>query len=410
MLVEAFSALDNLILGAEPTDGLRLARASARKQAETVMLDAGLSLDLEATVDRLGVGERQTLEIVRVLFRGARVILLDEPTAVLTPGQSDALFGTLRRLARDGAAIVVVTHRLAEVLQHCDDVTVMRKGKVISSGPVAETNEDALTRGIMGREPFPPMVRTEAPPGSEVRLELRDLCVAGANTQGLAVDRLSLQVRSGHVLGLAGIEGNGQHELVQAIAGLLPCRSGELLLSGNNVASWSIAKRRGAGLAVMHADRHREGLMLEAPISDNLVLGDRGTRDEASVVMRRLQKFAVVPADPRSLARELSGGNQQKVVTARTLDRPISALVAAQPTRGVDLGAARAIHEAIVHAATEGAGVLLVSADLAELRALCHSILVIARGRIVATLGPEAPDEAFGRAMLGLGPQGGQAA
>jgi general nucleoside transport system ATP-binding protein len=409
MLVEAFSALDNIILGAEPLAGLQLDRDLARKRARAVMDDAGLSLDVETSVDRLGVGERQTLEIVRVLYRGARVILLDEPTAVLTPGQSNALFATLRRLAGDDAAIVVVTHRLSEVMQHCDDVTVMRKGKVVSSGAVAETNEDALTRAIMGREPFPPMNRPAAADDAAMHLQVRELCVAGAGAQ-LALERLSLEVRAGHVVGLAGVEGNGQHELVQALAGLIPCLSGAILLQGRDITRCSVAARRDAGLAVMHADRHREGLMLDAPISDNLVLGDRGHADEAAVVAARIRRFGVVPAEPRRLARELSGGNQQKVVTARTLDRPLAALVLAQPTRGVDLGAARAIHEAIVDAVQSGAGALIVSADLAELRALCHCIHVIARGRIVATLPPDAPEDVFGRAMLGLGPQGGQAA
>jgi simple sugar transport system ATP-binding protein len=404
MLVEAFSALENIILGAEPVGpGGRLDRAQARARADEVLREAGLELDLDAAVDRLGVGERQTLEIVRVLYRGARIILLDEPTAVLTPTQSDALYATLRKLASDGAAIAVVTHRLSEVLGFCDDVTVMRRGKVVSFCPVSDTTEQALTREIMGREPPAPMKRLELAAGSRTRLAVRGLCVAGQRQGRLAVEDVSFEVCGGEVIGLAGVEGNGQQELVQALAGLVRASSGTIVLDGNPVTSLGVAERRALGLAVMHADRQREGLLLEASVSDNLVLGDLGKIDEAPSVARRIERFGVVPPEPARLARQLSGGNQQKVITARVLDRPLVAMVLAQPTRGVDLGAARTIHEAILQAVRGGAGALILSADLAELRALCHRVHVIARGRLVATLSPEASDETYGRAMLGAG-------
>jgi len=403
MLIEAFTCLENIVLGAEPVIGPGLLEPSlARQKLRDVLRDAGLEVELDARVETLGVGERQTLEIVRVLYRGARTILLDEPTAVLTPAQADSLFGTLRRLASDGAGIVVVTHRLSEVMRWCDDVTVMRRGRVVSSTPVAQSSEEELTRAIMGREPPPPIVRPEVPADAKLRLRTDKLSVAGQRDGRLAIEDVSLEVRGGEIVGVAGVEGNGQTELVQALAGLIAPKSGRIELDGRELGGLGVRERRNAGLAVVHGDRHRDGLMLDATVWDNLVIGDLGEVNEPEAVARRIDSFGVVPSDPMRLARELSGGNQQKIVTARALDRKIAAVVLAQPTRGVDLGAARTIHEAILQAVRSGAAAVVVSADLAELRAICHRILVIARGRIVATLPPDAPEQDFGKAMLGL--------
>jgi simple sugar transport system ATP-binding protein len=403
MLVEAFSALENILLGAEPRARFgTLDLAKGRAQARAVLRDLGMDLDLDARVADLGVGQRQNLEILRVLTRGATTILLDEPTAVLTPTQATSLFLTLRRMADAGACVVVVTHRLQEVLDHCQHVTVMRRGKVVSAQPTADTSAHALTCDIMGQEPLPPVERPDAAPDPELALELRGLCVAATSPGSSVVDDIRLRIPKGTILGVAGIEGNGQRELVSAIAGLLPAKAGQILLEGQDVSAMSVAKRRDAGLSVVHDDRHREGLMLDVSVSDNLVLGDLGTlRDEPGTVARRMLAYGIVPDDPRVTAGSLSGGNQQKVVVARALDRGVCAVVLAQPTRGVDLGAARAIHEAICKTAQAGAGVLIVSADLAELRAICHEVAVMARGRIVTTLPPDTSEVEFGRAMLG---------
>ncbi len=402
MLVEAFTALENVMLGAEPVDSLRrLDLSAARRAAESAMRDLGAKLDLDAPVSVLGVGERQTLEIVRILVRGATTILLDEPTAVLTPAQATALYASVERMARRGACVVIVTHRLREVIDHCDDVTVMRRGRIVLSSPVADTNAAALTRAIMGAEPPPPIERPRDPGKGQSALSLSHLTVAGATAGRPALDDVSLSVAPGRIVGIAGVEGNGQSELVQAIAGLRRVEAGTIQLGSAVVNGLSVAKRRSLGLIVVHADRHREGLMLEGTVFDNLVLGDPGARDEAAMVRRRVERFGIQPPDPTLEARALSGGNQQKVVTARALDRQLRAVVLSQPTRGVDLGAARAIHAAIGSAAQQGAAVLVVSADLAELRAICHEVLVIAGGRIVASLPPETPEDVFGRAMLG---------
>ncbi|PIE06209.1 MAG: heme ABC transporter ATP-binding protein [Sorangium cellulosum] len=405
MLVEAFTALENILLGAEPTRSWnRLDFNRGRRAAERKRDELKLDLDLNVQTSSLGVGQRQNLEILRVLVRGAHTILLDEPTAVLTPGQALGLYRTLRRMADQNACIVVVTHRLDEVLEHCDQVTVMRKGSIVSHHVVAQVSSRSLTRDIMGKEPLPPINRPKAPTDPGVSLEVRDLKVAGCVAGKLAVDNLTLTIPKGRIVGLAGIEGNGQQELVRAIAGLLSPLAGKIMLEGQNVTVMNVSERRKAGLSVVHDDRHREGLMLDESVSDNLVMGDlTSVCNEEAWVARRMKLYGIVPHDASLDVRALSGGNQQKVVVARALDRQVRAAVLAQPTRGVDMGAARSIHEAICDVAEAGAGVLIVSADLGELRALCHEIKVLVRGKIVATLGPEASELEFGQAMLGKG-------
>ena len=402
MLVDAFTALENIMLGAEPTLSFgRIDPDRTRAAAQAAMTKLELPIDLDARVADLGVGARQNLEIVRVLVRGATTVLLDEPTAVLTPAQADRLFASLRNMAREGACVVVVTHRIAEVIRHCDDVTVMRRGRVLSTQAVSSTDARALTRAIMGAEPPPPIERPASSESEEPSLEVRHLSRGGLHAGRPILSNVSLVVPRGRILGIAGVEGNGQRELVRAIAGLDSIESGSVRLGGRDVTSMSVAARRAAGLSVVHDDRHREGLMLDGSVWDNLVLGDLASlHDEPATVTRRIERFGIVPNDPSVPARGLSGGNQQKLVVARALGREVRAAVLAQPTRGVDLGAARAIHEAICRTAEQGAGVLVVSADLGELRAICHEVLVIARGKITAALSPDATDEAFGRAML----------
>jgi ABC-type uncharacterized transport system ATPase subunit len=370
---------------------LDVPRALAR--ADAVAREMGVSLPWEAPVETLGVGDRQRLEIVRTLVREARVVILDEPTAVLTTGEAAQLYATLRRLADGGRAIVVVTHRLDEVRDHADDVTVLRRGKRVSTRIMKRGDEDVLrdvTRDIMGEDPPPAPERRTRTPG-DVRLELEDVRL------GRALRGVTLCVRAGEIVGIAGVEGNGQRELVRVLAGLDVADGGEV---------------RCGPAAVVHEDRHTEGLVLAASVRDNLVLGElaRFTRlglvdgdaleREARV---RLVRGGVTPSDLGAAAAALSGGNQQKVVMARAVGRSerVSVFVFAQPTRGVDLGAARAIHLEIARAADAGKAVLLVSADLAELRSLCDRLLVLARGRIVAELPPDAPEAEVGEAMLG---------
>lgn len=417
MLVDTFTAIENLVLGSEPVVSGRLDLGSARRRAEQIAEETGLHVDLDAITEHLAVGERQRLEILRVLYRGARALLLDEPTAVLSPVEVDELYKTLRSLADDGATIAVVTHRLDEVVRYCDEVTVMRRGERVMSEKLPEDGgaalQDRLTTAVMGRE----APSAASPPAlaetSEVVLAIEALRVSRPDGRA-ALDGIDLQVRAGEVIGVAGIEGNGQSELSRALAGLEPLSGGRVVLNGEPLhvpskrpgrllpeRGHDVVRARDRGLIVVHEDRHRDEMVMGATIADNLVLGDLGHVAEERAAKERLDRFDVQPADPRRLGSELSGGNQQKVVMARALDRELVALVLAQPTRGVDVGTARTIHRAVAVAAESGTAVILISADLNELRSLSHRIVVLRRGQLVAELPPEASDDEIGRAMLG---------
>jgi ABC-type uncharacterized transport system ATPase subunit len=410
-LAGALSALDNVMLGAEPVKAFgRLDRGAARARAEAVAREIGAVVPWDAPAFSLGVGDRQRLEIVRALVRDARVVILDEPTAALTPGESKSLYATLRRIAGTDRAVVVVTHRLDEVREHADHVSILRRGRLVSSraleasgGTRGGTRDEArdgtvlraIARDIMGGEE-PARAPIAPRSAGAVRIELRE----GWRAPGLR--GASLSVRAGEIVGVAGVDGNGQRELVRVLAGLEVLDAGEL---------------RSDGVAVVHDDRGVEGLVLDASVRDNLVLGELARFTRFGVVDRRaldreattrLQRGGVEPRDLELVARALSGGNQQKIVVARALARAprVAGIVFAQPTRGVDLAATSEIHDAIRRAAAEGKAILVVSADLDELRALCDRVLVLARGRIEADLPPDAPDVRFGEAMLGTSLRG----
>jgi simple sugar transport system ATP-binding protein len=412
-LVPSLTALENAMLGAEPVRSFgALDGGAARARARAAAAQMGVTLDWDAPVETMGVGDRQRLEIVRTLMRDARVVILDEPTAVLTPAEADALYATLRRLAGAGRAVIVVTHRLDEVRRYADVASVLRRGALVSTRPLKGGDEDevlaAVTRDIMGQDPPPRLARAPHPLG-DVALTLRDV------RRGHALRGVTFDVRAGEIVGLAGVEGNGQRELVRVLAGLEGHDGGELLGADGQACG-------AESVVVVHEDRLAEGLVLRASVRDNLVLGELarfsrgllGFVDFAALDREagaRLERAQLAPDRLPLPAASLSGGNQQRVVVARAVARADRAavLVLAQPTRGVDLRAARAIHAEIVRVAAAGKAVLLVSADLAELRALCDRVLVIARGRIAAELPPDAPDARFGDAMLGVTDRAGHA-
>ena len=407
-LVDVLTALENVVLGREPVNRWgTVDLAGARAKAALVAQEIGAVIAWDARVRSLGIGDRQRVEIARALYRDARVVILDEPTAVLTPGEAGALYATLRRLADAGRAVVVVTHKLDEVRDFADVATVMRRGSIVETRDVRRTDGDvrALANAIMGKdsgsESGAPIARAERdkrdarPPV----LVLRDVRVERA------VRGVSLEVSAGEVVGVAGVEGNGQRELVRAIAGLLAIDGGSIAPSPE-------------AIAVVHEDRHREGLVLDAPVLDNVLLGEYGRftrffvlrRDAMNREARARSSRAQGPSDVTIVVRALSGGNQQKLVVGRAIARveppmqsgpaPARVLVVAHPTRGVDLAASRVIHREILTAASSGAAVLVVSADLNELRALSDRILVLARGQVSAELPADATDAEIGRAML----------
>ncbi len=351
-----------------------------------------------------------------MLWRGCDVLILDEPTAVLTPGEVRDLFKVLRGLVADGMTVVLITHKLDEVLEIADHVTVMRRGAVVAELPRAELSADAIARAMVGRpvslaiEKAPP----KAAPDGPAALELRELHVAGA--RGLAAVRgVSLTVRAGEILGIAGVEGNGQSELIDAIVGLRAAAGGSIWIGGRDVTDAPVYERYRAGLAHVPEDRHDRALILDYPIEDNLILGlqrdfvrrpglldlldRRRIRKRAADL---IQQFDVRPAEPRHVVSDMSGGNQQKVVVARELSRKApSVLICAQPTRGVDIGAIEAIHRRMLEARDRGLAVLLLSAELSELKSLSDRLAVMYKGKLVATL--EAEDLAAELALERVG-------
>ncbi len=405
LLAEALTVAENVVLGREPRRRGLLDVAGAEAEVGALAEEHGLAVDPAAPVGALSVGERQRVEILKALYRGADVLILDEPTAVLSPPEVDDLFAMLRAHRDRGGTVILVTHKLDEVMAISERVTVLRRGEVVGDLPTRDATPEAIVRLMVGRDLAGPPERGAGPMG-DVRLSVEGLTVRGS------LDRVSLEVRGGEILGVAGVEGNGQTELCEAITGLRRADAGIVRLDGADVTRASPARRRALGLGHVPEDRHRRGLLLDLSLAENLLLGrlDEYTRF-ASILDRRrlaadaarlLERFDVRPADPAAPARSLSGGNQQKVVLARELSLRPRVLLAAQPTRGVDVGAIERIHAELDGVRRRGAGVLLISAELDELLALADRVAVLYRGRIVATLPrAEADRERLGGLMTG---------
>ncbi len=433
MLVPTLTVAENLVLGREPTRSSQLDRARAEREVRELSERTGLVVPPDRKISELSVGEAQRVEILKALYRGARILILDEPTAVLSPPEVRELWQVLRRLrAEAGGTVVLITHKLDEVMDVSDAVTVMRGGRTVGRMQTRETSPREIARAMVGRDVSLAMDQTGS--GFEVRssrgsgatlasnreprasnLELRDLVVAGPR-KAAAVDRVTLSVAAGEIVGIAGVEGNGQTELVEAIAGLRPVLSGQILLAGvdgtmRDVTKADVRARTDAGLSHIPEDRHARGLILDYTVEDNLILGlqhhfSRGIRLDreriAENARRKVAQFDIRPPDPALPARALSGGNQQKIVIAREMGRDFRVLLAAQPTRGVDVGAIEFIHSQLREARVAGKAILLVSADLAEVLALSDRIGVMYGGRLVTVLPrAEASLEVLGRHMTG---------
>jgi ABC-type uncharacterized transport system ATPase subunit len=394
MLIPPLTVAENVILGHEISSGLGLVDEK-RAQARVLELSKkyGLEVDPAAKVEDLSVGIQQRVEILKALYRGARLLILDEPTAVLTPQEVRGLFDVVRALVKDGAAVIFITHKLAEVIEVADQITVMRRGKVVATTDPKQSNQAELARLMVGRSVLLRVEKTEAKPG-DVLLQLKDVTVQDDRHQ-VAVDNVSLDVRAGEILGIAGVEGNGQNELVEAIVGLRTPRAGTIRLAGRDITHASTHSTLEAGLGFIPADRHRMGIVLELPVADNLVLSryDRAPFarwivrifDAVRDYARRLIKtFDIRTEGPMQPAGSLSGGNQQKLVVAREIGTEPKVLLASQPTRGVDVGSIEFIHRRLVEERDHGMGVLLVSSELDEVMSLADRIAVVYRGRVVA--------------------------
>ncbi|MFO0745142.1 MAG: ABC transporter ATP-binding protein [Myxococcota bacterium] len=391
MLVGPLTVAENLVLGHEPTrGGLVLDLARAERELTALAARFGIAIDPRRRIADLSVGEQQRVELLRILWRGANILILDEPTAVLTPGEVRSLFDTLRALVAEGKTVVLVTHKLDEVHAIADRVTVLRKGEVVAELPGGSPPED-IARAMVGRPVLLDVPKGPSPMTADVVLAVRDLRVAGLAKD--AVAGVSFEVRKGEILGFAGVEGNGQAELVEALAGLRPLAAGTVELGGHDLARSSVADRHRLGMSLVSEDRQGRGLVLEMTIAENLSLGRLGEvrgrfgLDRQAIARRAAAAIAdlgITPDDPDAIVSTLSGGNQQKVVLARELGRPgLRLLVCAQPTRGVDIGAIEVIYQRLLAARDAGVAIVLVSAELAELRALADRVAVLHRGKIV---------------------------
>ncbi len=409
-LIPALTVAENIVLGAEPRKGATLDLARAIRDTEELSERYGLRVNPRTRVADLSVGEQQRVEILKTLYRKARILVLDEPTAVLTPQETEDLFSVLKELVADGLSIILITHKLGELLGISDRITIIRDGKVVETVEAAGTDEGALARLMVGREVLLRVEKTEAKVG-EARLSAEGLVVrSGAGAK--AVDEIGLEVRGGEILGVAGVDGNGQTELAEALAGTRPAESGVVRLDGEDVTRVGANGRQERGLAYVPEDRGTKGLVQDFSLSENNALK---TYDEAPFskwgwifpkAMRRraaeaLRAYDVRPPDPDARAGSLSGGNQQKAVLARELSGDPGVIIAAQPTRGVDVGAIEFIHRQLLEQRSQGKAILLISLELEEVRSLSDRIAVIYDGRIVGEVGPDATDEELGLLMAG---------
>ncbi|WP_328294824.1 ABC transporter ATP-binding protein [Kineococcus sp. NBC_00420] len=419
MLVPTFTATENIVLGAElTTGGGFLDRRRARKRVEETSQRFGLAIPADTLVADLAVGVQQRVEIVKALLRDAKVLVLDEPTAVLTPAETDDLMRVMRELADAGTSIVFITHKLREVKAVADRITVIRRGKVVGEASPSASPEE-LAALMVGREVRLRVEKAAAEPGESV-LTMSSVRVVDPSGTVL-LDGIDLDVRAGEVLAIAGVDGNGQTELTRSIVGLQRIESGSLRITGVDTTGRDIADVLALGVGYVPEDRLHDGLVGSFSIAENLVLDlvdspafASGPSVDRDAVRRnaddRISEFDIRTPSPQAAASTLSGGNQQKVVLAREMSRELKLLVVAQPTRGVDVGSQEFVHQRIVAERDRGAAVVLVSTELDEVRALADRIVVLYRGRIAGEVGPEATQEELGLLMAGahIEPAGGQ--
>jgi simple sugar transport system ATP-binding protein len=411
MLIPVMTVAENIVLAQEPvTNGVFLDYGAARHRVAELAHTFGFAIDADANVEDLSVGQEQRVEILKALYRRADILILDEPTAVLTPQEAKELFEILRTLRREGMSVIFISHKLNEVLEIADRITVLRRGQKIDTVSREGATEEGLARMMVGREVLLRVAKTAAAPGDPL-LEVRDL--HALDDRGVeSVRGVSLEVRAGEILGLAGVDGNGQSQLVEVLSGLRRPTSGAVLVAGKDVTGAGARKIIELGVGHIPEDRQRRGLVLEFSLAENLALHDYDHKPNSRFgwlfpralvqrARRLLQQFDVRGGGPQTRAAALSGGNQQKVVLAREIARDPRVLLAAQPTRGLDVGAIEFVHRRLVEARDQGQAVLLVSLELEEILSLSDRILVIYEGEIVGEYTPDVTEEELGIAMTG---------
>jgi simple sugar transport system ATP-binding protein len=414
MLIPVFTVGENIVLGREPaTAGDLYDAARARNDILALTKRYGLALNPDTRVEDLPVGLQQRVEIVKVLYRGANILILDEPTGVLTPQEAAELFKVLRDLVKTGKTIIFISHKLKEVLEISDRITVMRRGKVVGHLVTKDTNEAEIARGMVGREV---LLRVEKPPARPGPVALRVENLMANSDQAIpALKGVSFELHQGEILGIAGVEGNGQSELVEVLAGTRHATGGRVMLGDREVENLGAAAIRLAGVSHIPEDRRGAGLVLNYSVADNLILGRQRTRlfSWEGFVLRikaifdwarkLIREFDIRTPASTTPARNLSGGNQQKIIVAREMATQPRVMLAAQPTRGVDIGAIEFIHRRLVAERDGGAGILLVSAELDEIRSLSDRIAVMYEGKIVSIEPSDASEERLGLLMTGGG-------
>ena len=414
MLVDNFTVLENIILGAESDALLKSSIAKARSELERLEREYGLEVDPDAIIEELPVGLQQRVEILKALYRGAEILILDEPTGVLTPAEADHLFRILKQLKDQGKTIVLITHKLREIMAITDKVSVMRQGTMVATRETKQTTVEELAELMVGRRVLLRVEKGEAKVG-EVKLSVKNLMVK--DQRGVTmVDDVSFDVRAGEIVGIAGVAGNGQSELLEAISGIRKAVSGSVTLDGKPIDLTGAAdpgELRQRGLAHVPEDRHHVGLVLAFEENENSILGYhndkrylKGPFLDIDAVMAdakdKIAKYDIRPANPRLKTANFSGGNQQKIVLAREIEQDPGVLIVGQPTRGVDVGAIEFIHKRLIAMRDQGKAVLLVSVELDEIRSLSDRILVMFAGRVVGERGPEASEGELGLLMAGV--------
>ena len=414
MLVQNFTVIENIILGAEGEALLKTSIAKARSELERLEREYGLEVDPDAVIEELPVGLQQRVEILKALYRGAEILILDEPTGVLTPAEADHLFRILKQLKEQGKTIVLITHKLREIMAITDNVSVMRQGTMVATRKTSETTVEELAELMVGRRVLLRVEKGEAKSGG-FKLSVKNLTVR--DSRGVTmVDDVSFDVRAGEIVGIAGVAGNGQSELIEAISGVRRAVSGSVMLDGKPIDVVGVAdpgELRDRGLAHVPEDRHHVGLVLAFEENENSILGYhddpkylKGPFLDIDAIMadakEKIEKYDIRPGNPRLKTANFSGGNQQKIVLAREMEQDPGVLIVGQPTRGVDVGAIEFIHKRLIAMRDAGKAVLLISVELDEIRSLSDRILVMFAGRVVGERGPDATEGELGLLMAGV--------
>ena len=412
-LVDNFTVTENIILGCEPRKGLTVDIKTAAKKIEELSKQYGLNVDPYAKIENISVGMQQRVEILKMLYRNANVLIFDEPTAVLTPSEIDELISIMKNMTKEGKSIILITHKLKEIKEAANRCTVIRRGKYIGTVDVKDTTEADMAKMMVGREVSFKVEKTEAKP-KDIVVKIEDLCVNN-NKKVLGLKNFSLDIRAGEIVGIAGVEGNGQTELVEALTGMRSVESGNIIFKGRNIVKDSIRERLDDGMAHIPEDRHKRGLILDYTMEDNMVLkaykkkpfSNKGLINRAKIseyAQKIIETFDVRSGEGgKSIARSLSGGNQQKGVIGREIESNPDFLIAVQPTRGLDVGSIEYIHKRLVEQRDLGKAVLLVSLELDEVLNVSDRIAVVNNGELVGIVNAsETNENEVGLMMAGI--------